>query len=46
MPRTKEPKKVGPALDFKMNSLDGKDVDLSKYQGKVVLIVNVASQCG
>jgi glutathione peroxidase len=34
------------ALSFKMKSLDGKDVDLSKYQGKVVLIVNVASRCG
>ena len=39
-------KKVAPALNFKMKSLDGKDVDLSKYQGKVVLIVNVASKCG
>jgi glutathione peroxidase len=34
------------ALSFHMKSLDGKDVDLSQYQGKVVLIVNVASQCG
>ena len=33
-------------LDFTMKSLDGKDVDLSEYQGKVVLIVNVASKCG
>jgi glutathione peroxidase len=39
-------KKVAPVLNFKMKSLDGKDVDLSKYQGKVVLIVNVASECG
>lgn len=38
--------KVGPALDFQMKSLDGKDVDLSKYQGKVVLMVNTASECG
>lgn len=38
--------KVPAALNFKMKSLDGKDVDLSKYQGKVVLIVNVASRCG
>lgn len=37
---------VPSALNFKMKSLDGKDVDLSKYKGKVVLIVNVASQCG
>ena len=34
------------ALNFTMNSLDGKEVDLSKYQGKVVLIVNLASKCG
>jgi len=39
-------KKVPPVLNFKMKSLDGKDVDLSKYEGNVVLIVNVASQCG
>lgn len=34
------------ALSYKMQSLDGKEVDLSKHLGKVVLIVNVASQCG
>ena len=34
------------ALKFNMESLDGEKVDLSKYQGKVVLIVNVASKCG
>ncbi len=39
-------KKVPAALNFKMKKLDGKDVDLSAYQGKVVLMVNVASQCG
>lgn len=33
-------------LNFTMKSLDGKDVELSKYKGKVVLIVNTASQCG
>ena len=33
-------------LDFTMKSLGGKDVDLSRYEGKVVLIVNVASKCG
>ena len=33
-------------LNFHVKSLDGKDVDLSKYEGKVVMIVNVASQCG
>jgi len=33
-------------LKFKMKDIDGKEVDLSQYQGKVVLIVNVASRCG
>ena len=37
-------KPVPKALNFKMKSIGGKEVDLSKYQGKVVLIVNVASQ--
>lgn len=39
-------KKVAPALNFTMKSLEGKPVDLAKYQGKVVLMVNVASKCG
>jgi glutathione peroxidase len=39
-------KRVAPVLNFKMNSLAGQPVDLSRYQGKVVLIVNVASECG
>ena len=37
---------VPPALRFKMETLDGKQVELSKYHGKVVLVVNVASKCG
>lgn len=41
-----EAKKTPAALDFKMKTLDGKDVDLSQYLGKVVLVVNVASKCG
>jgi glutathione peroxidase len=32
--------------DFRMNSLDGKEIDFAKYQGRNLLIVNVASQCG
>jgi glutathione peroxidase len=42
----KAEKPVPAALNFKMKSLEGKEVDLSKYQGKVVLMVNVASRCG
>ncbi len=38
--------KVGNVLDHKMKDIDGKDVDLSQYKGKVVMIVNVASKCG
>jgi len=32
--------------ELKVNSLDGKPVDLSQYKGHVVLVVNVASKCG
>ncbi|MEQ4499303.1 glutathione peroxidase [Nocardioides kribbensis] len=32
--------------DFSARSIDGHDVDLSTYQGQVVLVVNTASQCG
>jgi glutathione peroxidase len=39
-------KKVPAVLNFKMKGLDGKEVDLAKYQGKVVMFVNVASKCG
>ena len=38
--------KTPAALDFKMNTLDGKEADLSKYLGDVVMVVNVASKCG
>jgi len=41
----KETNSVPRPLSFTMKSLSGKDVDLGKYQGKVVLIVNVASKC-
>src|SRR2546422_1642347 len=33
-------------FDFTMNSIDGEATYLSKFQGKVVLLVNVASRCG
>src|SRR5262245_48263487 len=33
-------------FDFDMKALDGTMVPLSRYRGRVLLIVNVASQCG
>ena len=44
--KPQESAKVPAPLHFTMNNIDGKAVDLSKYQGNVVLMVNVASQCG
>lgn len=33
-------------LDFTAKDIDGNEVSLRKYGGKVLLVVNVASQCG
>jgi glutathione peroxidase len=33
-------------LQHEVKDIEGRKVDLSKYKGKVVLIVNVASECG
>lgn len=32
--------------DFQVKTIDGKDVSLSQYKGKALVIVNTASQCG
>jgi len=34
------------AHDFTFRSIDGEPLPLSKFKGKAVLVVNVASQCG
>lgn len=47
---TPEKQEAAPAspyvLGYTLKDIDGKDVDLSQYKGKVILFVNVASKCG
>ena len=33
-------------FDFKINSINGGELDLSSFKGKTILLVNVASKCG
>lgn len=37
---------TGTVYDYTVKTIDGKDVKLSKYKGKKLLIVNTASKCG
>lgn len=39
-------KKEKTIFDFMMKDIDGKDISLSSFKGKVLLVVNVASECG
>jgi glutathione peroxidase len=39
-------KEKAAVLQLTMPSLTGEDIDLAQYQGRVLLIVNVASACG
>lgn len=32
--------------DFKLKSIEGKEIDFSIYKGKMLLLVNTASECG
>ncbi len=50
-PKTNEAKDaksamVAPVYQFTLNDIDGHPVDLKRYQGKVLLLVNTASFCG
>lgn len=36
----------GSIYDFKVKSIDGKEIDFAQYKGKKLLIVNTASECG
>jgi glutathione peroxidase len=36
----------GSFYDYKMLTLEGEEIDLSKYKGKKVVVLNVASKCG
>lgn len=43
---SEEAKNAKSIYDFTVKDTHGEDVSLEKYQGNVVLIVNIASQCG
>ena len=37
---------LGSAYDYQFTGIDGKQIELSKYKNKVIVVVNVASRCG
>ena len=45
-PSPTEPPKERSMYEFTMKDIDGSDVKLDAYKGKVAMIVNVASKCG
>ncbi|XP_026480754.1 probable phospholipid hydroperoxide glutathione peroxidase [Ctenocephalides felis] len=46
MANPEDPKSAKSIYEFTAKSIEGEDVSLEKYRGKVCIIVNVASQCG
>jgi glutathione peroxidase len=46
MKKPPEEKKMASIYDFTMKNIDGEEVKLETYRGKVALLVNVASRCG
>jgi len=45
-PLSEEAAKAESPLDFKVKDIDGEEVKLAQYKGKVLMVVNVASECG
>lgn len=43
---TTSDKPANSVYDYSLTSIDGEELPLSKYSGKVLLIVNTASECG
>lgn len=44
--QTAQRESSAPALNFSFTGIDGQTIDLRRFRGKAVLIVNTASQCG
>jgi glutathione peroxidase len=45
-PSPSEPPAEASIFEFTMKDIDGRDVKLDAYRGKVIMIVNAASKCG